>query len=142
MLDPQYISLNLEPQPVWRDSHMMRGPREQQTPSLFPSHAHFRASTKILSFPPLLPLSQNCIVEHGKLHCTYDVMPIKIYLKILKGRGSLGKLRGSAPAFSLGHDPGVPGSSPMSGFLHGACCFSLCLCLSLPSSNLQFVSYN
>ena len=30
--------------------------------------------------------------------------------------------------FGSGHDPGDPGSSPASGFLHGAC-FSLCLCL-------------
>ena len=30
-------------------------------------------------------------------------------------------------AFSPGCDPGDPGSSPMSGSLHGAC-FSLCLC--------------
>ena len=38
-------------------------------------------------------------------------------------------------AFSLGHDPGDPESSPTSGFLCGAC-FSLCLCLcpSLPLS--------
>ena len=33
-------------------------------------------------------------------------------------------------AFSAGRDPGVPGSSPTSGSLHGAC-FSLCLCLCL-----------
>ena len=33
---------------------------------------------------------------------------------------------GLASAFSPGRDPRVPGSSPMSGSLHGAC-FSLCL---------------
>ena len=34
--------------------------------------------------------------------------------------------------FSLGCDPGDPGSSPMSGSLHEACfSFCLCLCLSL-----------
>ena len=33
-------------------------------------------------------------------------------------------------AFGPGHDPGVPGSSPTLGSLHGAC-FSLCLCLCL-----------
>ena len=32
-----------------------------------------------------------------------------------------------------GHDPGVPGLSPPSGSLHGAC-FSLCLCLCLSLS--------
>ena len=38
-----------------------------------------------------------------------------------------------APAFGPGHDSGVPGSSPTSGSLHGAC-FSLCLCLCLSLS--------
>ena len=33
-------------------------------------------------------------------------------------------------AFGSGCDPGVPGSSPTLGSLHGAC-FSLCLCLCL-----------
>ena len=36
--------------------------------------------------------------------------------------------------FSPGCDPGVPGSSPVSGSLHGAC-FSLCLCLCLSVSH-------
>ena len=50
----------------------------------------------------------------------------------------LGRLGGSAvekSAFSQGSGPGIPGSSPMLGSLHGAC-FSLCLCLclSLPVS--------
>ena len=36
-------------------------------------------------------------------------------------------------AFSLGRDPGDPGSSPALGSLHGAC-FSLCLCLCLSLS--------
>ena len=47
------------------------------------------------------------------------------------------KISGAAPvaqrfgaSCSLGCDPGVPGSSPTSGSLHGAC-FSLCLCLCL-----------
>ena len=35
--------------------------------------------------------------------------------------------------FSPGREPGEAGSSPMSGFLHGAC-FSLCLCLCLSLS--------
>ena len=35
-------------------------------------------------------------------------------------------------AFGPGPDPGDPGSSPMSGFLHGACVsLFLCLCFSL-----------
>ena len=42
-------------------------------------------------------------------------------------------LSGLAPAFGPRHDPGVPGSSPTSGSLHGAC-FSLCLCLCLSLS--------
>ena len=47
---------------------------------------------------------------------------------ILKGgkKGIPGWLSGLAPAFGSGWDPGVPGSSPTSGSLHGAC-FSLCL---------------
>ena len=44
--------------------------------------------------------------------------------------GSPGWLRGLAPAFGPGCDPGVPGSSPASGSLRGAY-FSLCLCLCL-----------
>ena len=50
---------------------------------------------------------------------------------------TLGCLGGSAveclPAFGPGRDPGVPGSSPTSGSLQGAC-FSLCLCLCLSLS--------
>ena len=38
-----------------------------------------------------------------------------------------GWLSGLGPAFSPGCNPRVPGSSPASGSLHGAC-FSLCLC--------------
>ena len=41
-----------------------------------------------------------------------------------------GWLSSLVPAFGLGRDPGVPGSSSTSGSLHGAC-FSLCLCLCL-----------
>ena len=53
---------------------------------------------------------------------------------------SLGEksLRGSvvSAVFSPGCDPGVPGSSPTSGSLHGACFFlPLCLCLSLSIIN-------
>ncbi|CAD7682376.1 unnamed protein product [Nyctereutes procyonoides] len=44
-----------------------------------------------------------------------------------------GWLSGLAPAFGPGSDPGVPGLSPPSGSLHGAC-FSLCLCLCLSLS--------
>ena len=46
--------------------------------------------------------------------------------------GMLQWLNGWASAFGSGHDPRVLGSSPESGYLHGAC-FSLflCLCLSL-----------
>ena len=41
--------------------------------------------------------------------------------------------QGFSAAFGSGRDPGVPGWSPMSGSLHGAC-FSLCLCLCLSLS--------
>ena len=51
----------------------------------------------------------------------------KLILKICKG--TPGWLSGWVPAFVPGWDPGVPGLSPASGSLHGAC-FSLCLCLS------------
>ena len=47
--------------------------------------------------------------------------------------GQPGWLSGLAPDFSPGCDHGDPGSSPMSGSLHGAC-FSLCLCLCLSLS--------
>ena len=52
--------------------------------------------------------------------------------------GIPGWLRGLAPAFSPGHDPGDLGSSPTSGSLHGAC-FSLCLCLC-PSISLSLMN--
>ena len=42
--------------------------------------------------------------------------------------GRLGSLSGLAPAFSPGHDIGVPGSIPHGAPRQGAC-FSLCLCL-------------
>ena len=44
-------------------------------------------------------------------------------------------------AFSPGHDPGVPGLSPTSGSLHGAC-FSLYLCLCLSLSLSLFVCFS
>ena len=47
--------------------------------------------------------------------------------------GQPGWLSGLVPPFRPGHDPGVPGLSPTSGSLHGAC-FSLCLCLCFSSS--------
>ena len=46
------------------------------------------------------------------------------------GSGMPGWFSGWASAFSSGHDPGVPGSSPPSGSLWGVF-FSLCLCLWL-----------
>ena len=56
---------------------------------------------------------------------------IALYIKYLKFKfGMPGWLSGLVPAFCPGHDPGVPGSSPTSGSLHGAC-FSLYLCLCL-----------
>ena len=50
------------------------------------------------------------------------------YLVFKTVGGSLVAQRFST-AFSLGCDPGDPGSSPMSVSLHGACFSSLCLCL-------------
>ena len=47
--------------------------------------------------------------------------------------GIPGWLNSLAPALGPGRDPGVPGSSPTSNSLHGAC-FSLCLCLCLSLS--------
>ena len=54
---------------------------------------------------------------------------------ILNGnkKGTPGWLSGCASAFGSGRDPGVLGSSPTLGSLHGAC-FSLCLCLCLSLS--------
>ncbi|CAD7690325.1 unnamed protein product [Nyctereutes procyonoides] len=49
---------------------------------------------------------------------------------IKKCTGMPGWLNGWVSAFSSGHDPGVLGSSPALGSLHGAR-FSLCLCLYL-----------
>uniref|UniRef100_A0A8I3PVD7 Leucine, glutamate and lysine rich 1 n=2 Tax=Canis lupus familiaris TaxID=9615 RepID=A0A8I3PVD7_CANLF len=46
--------------------------------------------------------------------------------------GTPGWLSGRASAFRPGHGPGVLGSSPALGSLHGACfSFCLCLCFSL-----------
>ena len=45
-------------------------------------------------------------------------------------------LSGLAPAFGPGYDPGVLGSSPALGSLHGAC-FSLCLSLCPPPPYLS-----
>ena len=44
--------------------------------------------------------------------------------------GMPGWVSSLVPAFSLGHDPEAPGSSPTSVSLHGDC-FSLCLCVYL-----------
>ena len=48
-------------------------------------------------------------------------------------QGAPGWLSGRASAFGTRHDPGVLGSSPMSGSPQGAC-FSLCLCLCCPQT--------
>ena len=54
-------------------------------------------------------------------------------IKNIHDMGIPGWLSGLGPAFGPGCDPGVPGSGPESGFLHGAC-LCLCLCLSLSVS--------
>ena len=45
--------------------------------------------------------------------------------------GTTGWLSGRASAFGPGRDPGVQGSSPISGSQRGACFSCLCFCLSL-----------
>ena len=52
-----------------------------------------------------------------------------IYLLERVSVGIPGWLSGLQPSFGPGRDLGVPGSSPTSGSLHGAC-LSLSLCLS------------
>ena len=48
--------------------------------------------------------------------------------------GIPGWLRGLAPAFSPGCDPGDPGLSPATGSLHGACLSPVCVSASLALS--------
>ena len=62
----------------------------------------------------------------------------KFFLKGARVRTS-GRLSGWASAFGSGHDPRVPGSSPTSGSLHGAC-FSLGLYLLPPSLCLSWIN--
>ena len=60
----------------------------------------------------------------------------KIFQQIFeRGPGVPGWLSVSASTFGSGHDPGVLGSIPASGYLQGAC-FSLCLCFCLSMSRL------
>ena len=68
---------------------------------------------------------------------TCQKLTIYHLLKPLKA-GTPGWLRGWESAFGPGRGPRVPGLSPRSGSLHGAC-FSLCLCLCL--SLFQSVSH-
>ena len=67
----------------------------------------------------------------GKLCCQCGKKPL-IY-RNLSVSGIRGWFSGLAPAFSPGHNPGVLGSIPTCGSLHGACS-CLCLCLCLPFS--------
>ena len=53
--------------------------------------------------------------------------PMLTWIKMVN-MGTSGWLMGWASALGSQHDPRVPGSSPASGSLRGAC-FSLCLCL-------------
>ena len=70
-------------------------------------------------------------LHSDQLHGNNLILFAKCLLKFFIG-GIPGWLSALVPAFCPGRDPGVPGSSPTTGFLHGAC-FSLhlCLCLSL-----------
>ena len=78
-------------------------------------------------------------LEHGELFITHGLctcyFPLLLYSCLFKCYflGIPGWLSSLVPAFRLGCDPGVPGSSPMLGSLHGAC-FSLCQCLCLSLS--------
>ena len=86
-------------------------------------------------FTEALPLISGRQGSSITIRCLFVVM-IHIICDSFKTfiRGEIpGWLSGLAPAFGPGQDPGVPGLSPVSGSLHGAC-FSLCLCLCLSLS--------
>ena len=79
------------------------------------------ASSSQISGYLLLPLLPSLM--HSRTLFLF-LSEIKSFKKGKKGQP--GWLSGFAPAFSPGHDPGVLGSSPTSGSLHGTC-FSLSL---------------
>ena len=80
---------------------------------------------------------QWCSVKLRKLNSGAQVLPDISYLPagewtwLKSNLCEPGWLSSWAPAFTPRHDPGVLGSSPMSGSLHGACFFFLSLSVSL-----------
>ena len=78
---------------------------------------------KISPFSNLAALIQS---SHPSLKSFLNII---LTLKLLQ-MGMPGWLRGLVPSFGSGRDPGVLGSGPTSGSLHGAC-FYLCLSLLL-----------
>ena len=79
----------------------------------------FSHGTQYLIYCPIPPWSHTLCS-----HCMFCVLDKRM-------TGIPGWLSGLVPAFGPGHDPGVPGSSPASGSLHGACfCLCLCVCVS------------
>ena len=67
-------------------------------------------------------------------------MLLHLHLKLVL-QGIPAWLSGLAPAFGLVRGPWVPGSSPTSGSLRGAC-FSLCLCICLSLSASLWINKN
>ena len=93
---------------------------------------HLGGLTAYVSLPdanhtsPAIKTYQNKeAIYKNKRRCTKN-------FKNVNNSGCLGGSMVWVSAFCPGHDPGVPGSSPTAGSLHGAC-FSLflCFCLSL-----------
>ena len=78
----------------------------------------------------------HCIVANSQdLNSQYPSPAQWMNCGLFLRRNTAGDPRGAprfSATFSPGHDPRVPGSSPMSS-VHGAC-FSLCLCLCLSLS--------
>ena len=75
--------------------------------------------------PSYSPPTWNNFLQHSPFTFTLLIFMISILsLDITFNQkpflGIPGWLSGLEPAFGPGHDPGVPGSSPVSGSLHGA----------------------
>ena len=85
----------------------------------------------------LLGMHTTSVRAHWEMNaeCYFCFLP---FFHKSKNLGIPGWLSSLVPAFGPGHDPGVPGLSPTSGSLRGACS-SLCLCdLSLFLSQIIF----
>ena len=101
--------------------------------ALLRSRAHTKHINKRAYNPALMITNE----QHKQCLPTKQTDQVMELTKISK-EGMPGWLRGWASAFGSGHDPGVLGSSPTWGSLHGAC-FSLCLCLCL-SLSMSFMN--